>query len=418
MAAERPESQEIRTGALVLVAVVVLFVGMTSIPSMLGPQMRPVSVQFPFEGGVAGVISGTPILRGGMDVGKVKSVTFVASVDDHPPYFRADCLFISQVIIPRTATVTVQQSAIGAGPKLIIQLPVASGTLHLGDQTAEEMLQVTPSQSSLALLFGPDRAAALVKSYDSLTNFNLGSPIHDLSDRVKTTSNDAGAIKAEFNRDWDAWKAQATSIEDGFDIARARGNEMWALVAPGGVLDREKLGPAFDRIKANLSTSVELINTLRTRWNDQILPPLTDLIDRFKKDCATIESDYALTMAALYDAKGVWASSKADLQIAGGQVTRAMRETVTMPWTLLGGTFEDKGEEAQFQKLAREVVRSTAELNMAVGIAKEFLAQDPKLAVRYPELVELLDKWMTQAAADQKIAAQRILDRLIGPAKP
>ena len=123
-------------------------------------------------------------------------------------------------------------------------------------------------------------------------------------------------------------------------------------------------------------------------------------------------------MAALYDAKGVWASSKADLQIAGGQVTRAMRETVTMPWTLLGGTFEDKGEEAQFQKLAREVVRSTAELNMAVGIAKEFLAQDPKLAVRYPELVELLDKWMTQAAADQKIAAQRILDRLIGPAKP
>ncbi len=55
---------------------------------------------------------------------------------------------------------------------------------------------------------------------------------------------------------------------------------------------------------------------------------------------------------------------------------------------------------------------------MAVGIAKEFLAQDPKLAVRYPELVELLDKWMTQAAADQKIAAQRILDRLIGPAKP
>ena len=89
-----------------------------------------------------------------------------------------------------------------------------------------------------------------------------------------------------------------------------------------------------------------------------------------------------------------------------------------MPWTLLGGTFEDKGEQAQFKKIALELVRSTTELNLAIGFTRELLEQDPKLAVRYPELIELLNQWITRAGANQNIASQELLNRLLGPAKP
>ncbi|MEY4787523.1 MAG: hypothetical protein RL692_1417, partial [Planctomycetota bacterium] len=226
------------------------------------------------------------------------------------------------------------------------------------------------------------------------------------------------AVKTTFNADWDIWRAQGNSIKDGYDMASAKSEEIFALFASGKVLDTEKLQPAIDRIKSNLSTSGELIATLKTRWNDEILPPLADLIDRFKKDCAIIERNYESTMALLQDAKSTAGGAKADMQIAGVQLNRAVREITLMPWTLMGGAFEDKSEQAQFKKIALELVRSTTELNLAIGFTRELLEQDPKLAVRYPELIELLNQWITRAGANQNKTSQELLNRLLGPAKP
>lgn len=98
-----------------------------------------------------------------------------------------------------------------------------------------------------------------------------------------------------------------------------------------------------------------MIATLKSRWNDEILPPLADLIDRFKKDCAIIERNYESTMGMLQDAKDSLGNAKADMQITGVQLDRTVREITLMPWTLLGGAFEDKGEQAQFKKLRRNL---------------------------------------------------------------
>ena len=409
---------DIRTGAFVIFGVAILFAAFVSIPSLTGPKMASSAVQFPFEGGVNGIKRGTPILLGGLNVGTVQSVAFKSGVDGRPPYFRAECLTLADMYIPRTATISVQQSPIGAGVNLIIQLPSSSASFSLNTDPDDDMLHVTPSQSSLALLFGPQRAQEIIDSYTTITEFNLGSPSTDLKERLQTGANDLDAVKTMFRTDWEMWRAQGNSIKDGYDIASAKSEEIFALFGSGKVLDKEKLQPAFDRIKSNLSTSGELIATLKTRWNDEILPPLADLIDRFKKDCAIIEQNYESTMGMLKDAKDTLGSAKADMQIAGVQLNRTVREITLMPWILLGGTFEDKSEQAQFKKIALELVRSTTELNLAIGFTRELLEQDPKLAVRYPELIELLNQWITRAGANQNIASQELLNRLLGPAKP
>ncbi len=415
---ERKTGHDIRTGAFVIFGVAILFAALVSIPSLTGPKMTPSAVQFPFEGGVNGIKRGTPILLGGLNVGTVQAVTFKPGVDGNPPYFRADCSTLADLSIPRTATITVQQSPIGAGVNLIIQLPSSSASFSLEALPDDDMLHVTPSQSSLALLFGPQRAEEIVESYKTITEFSLGSPTTDLKERLQTGADNLDAIKKIFNTDWEMWQAQGNSIKDGYDIASAKSEEIFALFGSGKVLDKEKLQPAFDRIKSNLSTSGELITTLKTRWNDEILPPLADLIDRFKKDCAIIEKNYESTMAMLQDAKYSLGSAKADMQIAGVQLNRSVREITLMPWTLLGGTFEDKSEQAQFKKIALELVRSTTELNLAIGFTRELLEQDPKLAGRYPELIELLNQWITRAGANQNKTSQELLNRLLGPAKP
>ncbi len=414
----RSQGQDIRTGVFVIFGVAVLFAALVSIPSVSGPQMVSSSVQFPFEGGVDGIKRGTPILLGGLNVGTVQSITFMPALDGKPPYFRADCLSQAELSIPRTATITVKQSPIGAGVSLIINLPVSSASFSFENSKSDEMLRVTPSESTLALLFGPQRAEEIMESYNTITKFSLGSPATDLKERVQTGANDSDAIKTMFRADWDIWRAQGISIQDGYDTASGKLDEIYAFFGPGKSLDQEKLQPAFERIKANLTTSGELIATLKSRWNDEILPPLADLIDRFKKGCAIIERNYESTVAMLQDAKDSFGNAKADMQITGVQLDLTVREITLMPWTLLGGAFEDKGEQAQFKKIARELVRSTTELNLAIGFTRELLAQDPKLAVRYPELIELLNQWITRAGANQNVAAQEILNRLVGPAKP
>jgi hypothetical protein len=415
---ERKTGQDIRAGAFVIFGVAILFAALVRIPSLTGPKMTSSAVQFPFEGGVNGIKRGTLILMGGLNIGTVQSVTFKPGVDGHPPYFRAECSTLANLNIPRTATITVQQSPIGAGVNLIIQLPSSSASFSLDTDPDDDMLHVTLSQSALALLFGPHRAADITESYKTITEFSLGSPTTDLKERLQTGANDLDAVKTMFSTDWEMWRAQGKSIKDGYDTASAKSEEIFALFGSGKVLDKEKLQPAFDRIKSNLSTSEELIATLKSRWNDEILPPLADLIDRFKKDCAIIERNYESTMAMLQDANETLGNAKADMQITSVQLNRTVREITLMPWTLLGGTFEDKGEQAQFKKIALELVRSTTELNLAIGFTRELLEQDPKLAVRYPELIELLNQWITRAGANQNTASQELLNRLLGPAKP
>ncbi len=402
-------------GAIVVATIAIVFLGAITIPKLFGPPMNDVTVEFPFSQGVDGIGENTPIFLAGLEIGHVVAVAFISEAPNYPAHFRVDCSIIASVSVPRTATIRVSESVLGAGTALIVQLPVASGSSRVGP---DDHLMAAPTQTTMEVLFGEMRANALLASIKSIRDLDLKDSIRDGGERFATLKGDIHAVNLEVRADWDAWQLQANAIVDGYDSARVQFDGIYALVAPGMTLDREKLEPAIDRIQAHFSESVEVISTLRKRWQEQILPPLSDLIDRLKKDCAIIERDYTLAVEMLKDSTDAFAASKADLQIAGGQLDRSVREITLMPWTLLGGAFEGKGEAAQFTMIARELVRSTAELHMSVIVARELMKNDPKLAARYPELVELLNRWMAQAAASQSVAGKAVLDRLIGSPTP
>lgn len=372
-------------------------------------------MKFPFSTGVQGIAKGTPVVMGGLQFGKVKSVTLVEHTASSAGMFSVSLLVDRGLSVPRTASVSVTQSVLGSGTMLVINLPRDSGGMHLGPTDA---LVAAPTKSTLELLLGQQRAAEFQRSIATFESFDLKPSIQDGRERWTTLANEGAALNAQVGGDVDLWRPQAIAVLDGFDAARTRMNEIEAVFGPGQSLDRARLEPVFERMHANFTQSAQLITTMRTRWTEQIVPPFTDLADRFKKSLATLESDYERVKGIFAQSMGTAGSASADLQIAGTQLHASAREITLMPWTLLGGTFEDKGEQAQFNTLARELLRSTTELHLSVTFAQEMLAHDPKLVVRYPELCELLNRWMARAAADQNVAADRILQRLIGPAKP
>ncbi len=392
--------------------VVLGFIGITNLPSLLGPRMVDVTVNFPFDHGVDGIQHGTKIFLGGIQIGQVSEITFVPEVDDVAPFFQVICQFDAKIVVPRTATIQVNSSPIGGDASLVVQLPVASGEMRVGP---DEALVAAPNLSTLQLLFGVSRADSLERSIKKIEGVDLKTIARDGSTRLSVAADQARAIKVSLATDWEAWAPQADAIAKGYDTASEEWNRILTLFAAGQPLEIAKLEPAFDRIKLSLSSSAELVSTLRTRWQDQILPPLSDLIARFKHDCAIITDDYKLVLELIDQTKNAADESRADLQIAGNQLERAVREITLMPWTLLGGAIESKSESAEFNKIARELVRSATELRMAVNISKELLERDPKLAVRYPELVDLMKRWLERASAQQEVAGQAILDRLIGP---
>ncbi len=372
-------------------------------------------VKFPFSIGVQGIANGTPVVMGGIQFGHVNSVELVEHTATNPGMFSVSLMVDRGVSVPRTATVSVTQSVLGSGTMLVINLPREAGSMRLGP--TDEMA-AAPTKSTLELLLGVERAAEFQNSIARFESFDLKPSIQDGRERWTTLANEGAALKAQVEGDVELWRPQAIAVLDGFDAARTRMNEIEALFGPGQSLDRARLEPVFERMRTNFAESAQLITTMRTRWTEQIVPPFTDLVDRFKKSLATLESDYERVRSLFDETKGVAGSASADLQIAGTQLHASAREITLMPWTLLGGTFEDKGEQAQFITLARELVRSTTELHLSVTFAQELLAEDPKLVARYPELCELLNRWMARAAADQNVAADRILQRLIGTANP
>lgn len=413
--ASAPQLADLRTGVVIILCTTALLGGVIWLPGILEPEPIDVTTRFPFSSGVQGVKPGTPVYLGGLQMGTVKSLTLVPETPGTPAYFEMVTSMMKETLLPRSATVGIEQSITGGETRIVIHLPQITGaqeTIKPG-----EVIQATPIRSTMERIFGDERAANLARSIEIVRHHNFATNYQDLDERLKGISAESIALKQDVEADWDAWRIQASAVLDGYDSARVNLERIDAMMAAGQPLDREKLTAAFDRIRGNFADCSQSIATLKARWSEQILPPLMDLIDRFSRHLQTAKNDYAVVRAIFADGQDALDRSRADLMIAGGQLDRAVTEMTLMPWVLLGGALEDKSDNAQYQKLAREIVRSTAELHMAISTAKTLLEHDPRLLEKYPQLVELLMKWMDGASEKQNQAGNEMLDHLIGPAK-
>lgn len=388
-----------------------IFALVFALPQLMGPPHRTVSVRQPFEEGISGVEAGTPIILGGLTVGNVLDVVTVAAAGSEGSYFRVDCSVDASLVIPRTAKVKVVSSMIGGASSLAIELPTHRGQPALG---ADEMLATIPHTDTLESLLGKSQADQLRAAVERNRALDFRTPIRDGVERLRTIQTDVNAVWAEYALDAADWTDQSNAILEGLAAAQQRFGEIEGLFAAGATLDRAQLQSAFDRIHTQFAESKALAHTVQQRWTEEVVPPFFDLVERTKKSIALISGNAAIVMTLLRDANAARASTMADMQIAGDQLRRAEQEIIFTPWTLLGGAFADKSEQAEFIKIARELVRSTTELHMAVSFARTILDQDPKLTQRHPELVNLMKQWMSRASAEHEVAGEALLNRLIG----
>jgi len=409
--------QEARLGVAVIAAIGLLFAVITQAPKLLGPRMVTFKVRLPVLSGLQGISPGSPIEMAGLTIGYVDTITLETTpntMDEDGDDFLVTCSIDAKTFLPRTTTIRVRTNPLGGESTVELLLPPKVGEMQFGPHDPNEHLELAPIEGWLAATFGEARSNQIQRAWAQYKAVDLVAMSDDIASRWSPVTAATRSVWSDARSDWDAWSAQGNALLDGWDAARTRWNEIENIFAKGSQLDLERIQPALDRIRAQFDNSSAQLTALRNKWNEEVEPPLSDLIARIKREFAIIESDTALMMAIWSDGKEMAGYSKADLQMASDQLERAGQEITLMPWTLLGGAFADKSERARFLKAAHEVVRSTGELSLSVSFAQELLKQDPKLVERYPELVALMQRWMEAAAAKQKSAGQELLNELLG----
>ncbi len=415
MARPRANHAEIRMGAFTLCGIVALVVAILGGPMLFSEETFIVHVEFPFSTGVSGLKPGSPVYLGGLQVGHVNRLELRAPDADGVEVVDAELAMLPTLRVPRTATIQIARSLTSNKTTLVIALPRETDSAHLGKG---DTLELSPLSSPLETLLGTSRAHAVEAAVSRLQAKPFAVDYRDLTERFSTLADQTRLAAAEVRADWTTWSPQMQAITAARDSATNKLHALTGLFGEGQPLDATRLSVVLERAKANWDTSSELLSTIRTRVDDQVIPPLTDLIDRIKRSIAIMEEDVARIGAISTDTADAIDRSRADLALAGDQIRRIMSEVTLMPWTLLGGVLEDKGEAAQFQKFAREIVRSAAELHMAVIMAQTLLETDPQLAHRHPELVALLKKWIDEASTEHEAAGTMLLNQLIGPPTP
>jgi hypothetical protein len=409
--------QEVRLGVVVVGAIGALFALITQVPTIFGPKMVTVTARLPLSSGIQGLAAGSPIEMAGIVIGSVSNISLERTANPANGETK-DFLVTSQIdadaFLPRTTRVRVRTNPFGAHATLVLELPPRSGNMQFGPHDPNDDLKAEPEKGFVASFFGDTRAAQLETALAQFKALDLGAMTDDFASRWSPITAATQSVWKDGRSDWEAWSAQGNALLDGWDAARVRWGEIETVFAKGGHLDSERIDPAVERIRAQLDGSANQLTALRKKWEEEFVPPLSDLIARLKREFAIIEADAAVVMAIWSGSKNMVGDASADLQMTGEQLGRTTKEITLMPWTLLGGAFADKGERARFLQAAHEVVRSTGELSLSVSFAQDLLQQDPGLAERYPELISLMQRWMETAAAKQKAAGQDLLNELLG----
>ncbi len=409
------DNSEVRTGAVVLAGIGLLVAGIIGLPALLPNEEIVVHVEFPLTTNVDGLNKGSKVFMGGLCIGSVKAMVLEHSAAGGETLVDVALAVDANVVVPRTAVAHVSRSLTGGAASLEIWLPRERSNQRV---SSGDTIGPAETRTFLASFIGSKQAAALERAAQTIGVAQLSDEARDLNERLSTTANEVRGLSSTIRADWTEWEPTITALLAAKDQAVERVQAMNALFGENQPLDWQRLQAVIEKTKQNWQDAATVLSTLKMRVNDQVIPPISDLIDRIKRTNAVIKDDVGRIQGLSTETAAALERASADLAIAGDQVARISQEVTLMPWTLLGGAFEDKSEAAQFQKFAREIVRSAAELHMAVIMAQTLLETDPQLAQRHPELVALLKKWIDQASTEHEAAGTMLLNQLIGPPAP
>ena len=417
-----------KLGAAVALVTAAIIIGTIVSPKVFAPETFVLDVSVPLEEGASGIAPGATVTLGGIVIGAVDSTKI--SSDGGKDFISVALRIPRGIVIPSGSTAHLAADALGGSGRIEIVPPDPNGPRAPGDVGAAPAatdgspakIAFAKPKTPLEAAFGRGRMRRLNSAIDELKAMDFGALREDLSTRMGSLQTDFKELSAEVDSSLDVWQPQGTALANTFRDCVTRAESIEALLGAGGTLDSHRLEAQVKAITADWQAIRADMAALETAWTEEIAPPASDMISRLERAWQTLRSDADRMLALITETRESTGTVSADMQLAGGQLSRAETEIIFTPWNLLGGIFQgDRADETRDFSV-RMVVQSATELRLASDATRQLLEADPRLVERYPDIAALLEEWLraanTRAEAVDAGVFRKMMDERPAPALP
>lgn len=417
-----------KLGAAVALVTAAIIVGTILSPRVFAPSTFVLEFSVPLEEGASGISPGATVTLGGIVIGAVDS-TKISSNGGRDSITIA--LRIPRgIVIPSGSTAHLAADALGGSGRIELVPPEpkspaaagGAGPAPAGPDGAPPKIAYVKQKTMMEASFGRHTMQRLNASIDQLKHTDFGALRQDLAARMESLQTDFRELSADVDASLDVWQPQGSALAGTFRDCVARAESMEALFSAGGTLDSQKLEAQVKAITADWQAIRADMAALETAWTEEIVPPASDMISRLERAWQTLRGDAERMLALVTETRESAGTVSADMQLAGGQLSRAETEIIFTPWNLLGGMFQgDRADETRDFSV-RMVVQSATELRLASDATRRLIEADPRLLERYPDIAALLEEWLRAANARAEAVDagvfRKMMDEPPAPALP
>ena len=417
-----------KLGAAVALAVAAIIVATILSPRVFAPSTFVLEFSVPLEEGASGIAPGATVTLGGIVIGAVDATRINSNggVDTITIALRIP----RGIVIPSGSTAHVAADALGGSGRIEIVPPEPKSSAAAGGagaapaaaDGAPPRIAYVKQKTMMEASFGRHTMQRLNASIDQLKQTDFGALRQDLATRMESLQTDFRELSADVDASLDVWQPQGSALAGTFRDCVARAESMEALFSAGGTLDSQKLEAQVKAITADWQAIRADMAALETAWTEEIVPPASDMISRLERAWQTLRGDAERMLALITETRESAGTVSADMQLAGGQLSRAETEIIFTPWNLLGGMFQgDRADETRDFSV-RMVVQSATELRLASDATRRLIEADPRLLERYPDIAALLEEWLRAANARAEAVDagvfRKMMDEPPAPALP
>ena len=424
----RVARNDAKLGAAVALVTAAVIVGTILSPRVFAPETFVLDFSVPLEEGAAGISPGATVTLGGIVIGVVDK-TEVSAEGSGPDYINVALRIPRGIVIPNGSTAHLAADALGGAGRIEIVPPESKAARSApsdaaaggADGTGPKIVYAKP-KTMMEASFGRHTMQRLNSAIDELKATDFGALRQDLAVRMESLQTDFRELSADVDASLDVWQPQGSALANTFRDCVARAESIEALFGAGGTLDSQKLQAQVKSITEDWASIRADMAALETAWTEEIVPPASDMISRLERAWQTLRSDAQQMLALVTEMRESMGTVSADMQLAGGQLSRAETEIIFTPWNLLGGILQgDRADETRDFSV-RMVVQSATELRLASDATRRLLEADPRLLERYPDIAALLEEWLraanTRAEAVDAGVFRKMMDEPPAPALP
>jgi ABC-type transporter Mla subunit MlaD len=413
-----------KLGAAVALVTAAIIVGVIVSPRVFAPETFVLEFSVPLAEGAAGISPGATVTLGGIVIGVVDR-TEVNADGDGPDFINIAMRIPRGIVIPNGSTAHLAADALGGAGRIEIvppERPIQPSAAPDDAGSVAPKIAYAKPKTTLESAFGRHTMQRLNAAIEDLKEADFGALRDDFVARTDSLRADVREFGAEFDASLATWQPQGSALADTFRDCVARAESIQSLFAAGGTLDSQRLEAQVKAITADWTAIRADMASLETTWTEEIAPPASDMMSRLERAWQTLRGDADRMLTLVTQMREATGTVSADMQLAGGQLSRAETEIIFTPWNLLGGIFQgDRADETRDFSV-RMVVQSATELRLASDATRQLLEADPRLLERYPDIAALLEEWLRAANARAEAVDagifRKMMDEPPAPALP